>query len=235
MLTEWKTSVQDSRETVVQKCSFPMLLNRLVEILEPTPEANIRSGFRKCGIFPLDSLEAKSLEWTNRNTRRRKRKLDITPGKSVTEELSKLLGDKENVGPTEPSTSKIRCRQRLRASSESSYTESWEASIHNSSDEASIGDLENPDADNNLATEGCVQISNFKPLAKAVGQYVVFTYEGDLFAVQITKISEQGPCVSSMTKSRKSWRWQEPLDGLDFFLFQSQLMSKTEKEITCCA
>ncbi|CAH1979589.1 unnamed protein product [Acanthoscelides obtectus] len=54
ILTEWKASVQGSRETVVQKSSFTVLLNRLIDILEPTREANLISGFRKCGIFPLD-------------------------------------------------------------------------------------------------------------------------------------------------------------------------------------
>lgn len=82
ILTEWKASVQGSREQVLQKSSFPVLLNRLTDILEPTREVNLVSDFRKCGIYPLhanpllerlpttvlqdsflQSLEAKRLEW----------------------------------------------------------------------------------------------------------------------------------------------------------------------------
>lgn len=105
ILTEWKASVQGSREQVLQKSSFPVLLNRLIDILEPTREVNLVSGFRKCGIYPLDanplleslpttidktafkdsflqSLAAKRLEWTtNGTTKLRRRKLNITPGK----------------------------------------------------------------------------------------------------------------------------------------------------------
>lgn len=54
ILTKWKASVQGSREQVLQKSSFPVLLNRLIDILEPTQKVNLVSGFRKCG-YPLDA------------------------------------------------------------------------------------------------------------------------------------------------------------------------------------
>ncbi|CAH2016663.1 unnamed protein product [Acanthoscelides obtectus] len=233
ILTEWKASVQGSRETVVQKSSFPVLLNRLIDILEPTREANLISGFRKCGIFPLDvnpfrtvdqtalqdsflqSLEAKRLEWTKGGTtKRRQTKLNITPGKSVTEELSKLSDDKENGELAKPSTAR-RPRHR-RASSESSYADSVNMSVHDSSDVASLDDLENLEVQFNAQAEGCGKNIDFKPLVKAVGQYVVFTYEGEIFPGKITKICEQGPYVSSMKKSLKSWKWPELPDEIQY-------------------
>ncbi|CAK1592462.1 unnamed protein product [Parnassius mnemosyne] len=238
ILTEWKASVQGRREQVLQKSSFPVLLNRLIDILEPTREVNLVSGFRKCGIYPVDanpllerlpttvdktalqdsflqSLEAKRLEWTtNGTTRGRRRKLHITPGKSVTEELSTLLDDKENEELAQPSTSKIPCRRR--ASSESSYAESNDMSVHDSSDLGSLGDLENLEANTDTAAETCNENCNFKPIVKAVGQYVVFTYEEEIFPGKITKITKEGPYISSMERSLKSWTWPKPVDEIQY-------------------
>lgn len=56
ILTEWKESVQGSRGTVAQKSKFPLLLNRLIDVLDPTRVTNLINGFRKCGIYPLDAI-----------------------------------------------------------------------------------------------------------------------------------------------------------------------------------
>lgn len=151
----------------------------------------------------LQSLEAKRLEWTTNETKTgRRRKLNITPGKRNTEELSTLLDDKENEELAQPSTSKQPCRRR--ASSENSYVESINMSVHDSSDLSSLGDLENLVANSDTAAETYNKTCNFKPIVKVVGQYVVFTYEGEMFPGKITKITK-GPYISSMKKSLKSW------------------------------
>ncbi|CAG4981874.1 unnamed protein product [Colias eurytheme] len=145
-LTEWKASKQGSREAVVQKSSFPFLLAKLIAELEKNHEQNLKSGFRKCGIYPIDitpllaklpqpldkdalqdsfleTLEAKRLEWTKGvGTRKRRSKLNIVPGKSVTDELNTLANEKENEDFVQPSTSK---RSHSRGGdSESTYAES---------------------------------------------------------------------------------------------------------------
>ncbi|CAG5022103.1 unnamed protein product [Parnassius apollo] len=160
-------------------------------------------------------FEAKKLEWTtNGTTRVRRRKLHITPGKSVIEELSILLDDKENEALAQPSTSKLTCRRR--ASSESSYAESIDMSVHDSSDLGSLGDLENIEANTDTAAETCNENCNFKPMVKAVGQYVVFTYEEEFFPGKITKITKEGPYISSMKRSLKSWTWPKPVDEIQY-------------------
>lgn len=62
------------------------------------------------------------------------------------------------------------------ASRESIYAERIEMSAHNSSDVASLGNLDNLEVEINSVGETCAQVSNFKPLIKAVGQYVVFAF-----------------------------------------------------------
>lgn len=100
----------------------------------------------------LQSLKAKRLEWTtNGTTRGRRRKLQITPGKSLTKELRTPLDEKENEEFAQPSTSKQPCRRRV--SSESSYAESIDKSVHDSSDLGSLGDLENLEANTDTAAD----------------------------------------------------------------------------------
>ncbi|CAH2085457.1 unnamed protein product [Euphydryas editha] len=82
---------------------YPELIKRLPTTVDKTA---LQDSF-------LQSLEVKRLECTtNGTTKGRCRKLNITSGKSVTEELSILLDDKENEELAQPSTSKQPCRRR---------------------------------------------------------------------------------------------------------------------------
>jgi hypothetical protein len=53
ILTEWKMNEGRSLPTLTKEW-FPILLGRLLNAQEPTAAKNIQSGFRKCGIVPLD-------------------------------------------------------------------------------------------------------------------------------------------------------------------------------------
>ncbi|CAH2099802.1 unnamed protein product [Euphydryas editha] len=101
ILANWKANTQGSRE-------------KLLADLEENCEQNLKTGFKKCGIHPIDVmpllerlshpinkdavqdsfleiLEAKRQEWMKEvNTRKRRFKLSIVPRKSVTEELHNL-------------------------------------------------------------------------------------------------------------------------------------------------
>lgn len=114
----------------------------------------------------------------------------------------------------QPSTSKQPCHRR--ASSENSYAESVKMSVHDSSDLSSLGDLENLVTNTDTAAETFNKNCNFKPVVKAVRQYVVFTYEGEMFPGKITKITKEGPYISSMKKSLKSWTWPKPVDEIQY-------------------
>ncbi|CAI6374493.1 unnamed protein product [Macrosiphum euphorbiae] len=41
-----------SKITILQKQSFPGLLKKLLDVLEPTLKTTLQNGFRKCDIFP---------------------------------------------------------------------------------------------------------------------------------------------------------------------------------------
>ncbi|CAH2089896.1 unnamed protein product [Euphydryas editha] len=56
ILANWKASTQGSREKVVQKSSFPVLLTKLLADLEENCEQNLKTGFKKCRIHPIDVM-----------------------------------------------------------------------------------------------------------------------------------------------------------------------------------
>lgn len=56
ILTDWKKS-SGMIATTVSKSVFPSLLTKLMDKATPTLKANVISGFRKCGIHPLNLTE----------------------------------------------------------------------------------------------------------------------------------------------------------------------------------
>lgn len=112
VLSEWKESVSGSRCTSVPKDELPGLLKKIMVKLEENIEKNLKSGFRKTGIFPLgktqvlqrlpksvleeslesmkdvvsdvflDQLNKKREEVTGKRTKSRKM-LNVSAGKSI--------------------------------------------------------------------------------------------------------------------------------------------------------
>ena len=109
VLTNWKKT--DGRlNATLPKEWFPRLLKQLLNRLKPTIDVNLQSGFRKCGIYPLDQncvldrirhsqpiddgevRDAVSVAVLDRLSDiqhgapkrvQRKKRLNVTPGKSV--------------------------------------------------------------------------------------------------------------------------------------------------------
>jgi hypothetical protein len=52
IMTEWKKTPEGLKSSVLPKQQFPMLLNKLFEVLEPNFKTNLQSGFKKCGVMP---------------------------------------------------------------------------------------------------------------------------------------------------------------------------------------
>ncbi|KAK8761078.1 hypothetical protein V5799_027655 [Amblyomma americanum] len=57
LLAEWKESTSGSRCTSVPKDELPGLLKKMAIKLQENIKTNLKSGFRKTGIFPLDKTE----------------------------------------------------------------------------------------------------------------------------------------------------------------------------------
>lgn len=53
-LNEWKNNTRNSRSSSVPKDQFPMLSKQMFQEMEANSSQNLKSGFRKCGLFPLN-------------------------------------------------------------------------------------------------------------------------------------------------------------------------------------
>jgi hypothetical protein len=107
ILTDWKST--GKRSKVLSKDQFPKLLGKLIDNINPQVKQNLVSGFRKTGIHPLNENEVLNRlpsddrnvqssvsevfmeqlkvmrhgEETDRQPRKRRRKIQVEPGKSV--------------------------------------------------------------------------------------------------------------------------------------------------------
>lgn len=110
ILEKWKMN-EGRRAATIPKDRFPHFIKELLESIKPNQEKNIQSGFRKCGIYPLDrqqvlnrlpsapAEDARQIEENVNNVvvdmlksmrhsdtpvqRRRRKKVDVAAGKSV--------------------------------------------------------------------------------------------------------------------------------------------------------
>lgn len=115
-LTKWKQG-EGKTQTSLPKSTFPRLLTDVMERVTPTLNVNVLSGFKTCGIHPIDlrkmlsrlpETQQKNIQTQNANIEQqmdntfiqflqsmqptdelkqnRKKKLKVTPGKSVSAE-----------------------------------------------------------------------------------------------------------------------------------------------------
>lgn len=232
ILTEWKGSKQGFKETVLQKQQFPFLLRRLIDVLRPNSAENLRAGFRKCGIHPIDveellcrlpsrtydggavqdsfieALQNKRAEWTaGAASNRGRRKLQVTPGKSVAGKEPKVLKKKRRTHKTHNSSSEEDTETfSLKDSSDDENFDQYRKSqsMLSSEEEEEEDTLPGPK----------VSGPEFGEVVRTVGQHVVFKYEGEYFPGKITGISNEGATISAMQKSLKSWKWPTPKDEM---------------------
>lgn len=108
ILSEDKESASGTKKTTLEKEHFPRLLKKLMTELEPNQVDNLKSGFRKCSIFPVDveelltnfkiresynvgDIEDSFKTYLDDKTKNllggtktiRKKKLQVAPGKSI--------------------------------------------------------------------------------------------------------------------------------------------------------
>lgn len=87
--------------------------------------------------------------------------------------------------------------------------ESTDSSID---DEISYGGGSNDESE-----EEDLQVQNNNlPVERKVGEYVVFSYEKELFPGVIIAVSEATATISAMAKCGRLWKWPERMDKLDY-------------------
>lgn len=254
VLTIWKKTTSGSRCMNVPKDEFPRLLKELIAALEPDAKNNLKSGFRKTGIFPLDKtkvlqrlpkavlqeslglmidhvgevfieeLNKRREEVTKIRATRRRKKLNVPPGKSIgfadVEEASTSKEATTSAGRenTQRKASKSSCKKSspLEATDEETDNSSatfslrdsddsmeWfeEDSNESNADSAPLSVIPN-NTSNVFELNGTSTTDSFK-----AGDFVVVNFENQLFPGKVTDVKDEGYMVSVMVRSKIYWKW----------------------------
>ena len=239
VLSEWKGTEDGIKNTNIQKQNFPPLLAKMMGIIEPSIKDNLISGFRKCGIFPLNVEEVltripstshnkdivesaflkvldtrRSLSTSIKNNRRKK--MNIPPGKSV-------CADEPIDEPMITEGTEQRDEETLTFND-------------NSSDDVDFEELEKEQEKESKFinfVEGIDQKKeSFDKVVKEVERFVVFSYEGQLYPGQIVSFNNDEVQIKSMQKSLKMWKWPLKPDELTYSWSDVMGSIKPPKQVT---
>lgn len=241
IITEWKESSEGTRNPTIPKQTFPSLLKKLLENIEPNVRSNLKNGFRKCGIYPcnvdellaripgaidvdntivsasfIDHLESKRKTITESGPKRRKKKFEIAAGKSIAHEVS-LLEETENEEVFDGTEDNIASCSRPRTGYDSDAY-----SLHNDSDDPDGCFLEpnSPEESDHPPRPE----TRFKDVKREKESFVVVKYDERLYPGLIIDFDEKGATVDAMAKSLKSWKWPQKKD-INFYEWENVLGS----------
>lgn len=195
---------------------------------------NLISGFKKCGIYPLnkqtlldrlphnltemdnnvigeaflEQLEAKRSDYLGTGNVKRRKKLQVPAGKSIT--VHDVIINEEDPKPMK-SNKTIKFKKTKRQLSTSSSDEELDAiMIH--SDEISDFDL-----DSNSDEEPIINTNDEVKLNKndlKIDDFVIVLFNENKYLGKIVSLSEKGPIVDCMFRTFKFWRWPEKKDAI---------------------
>lgn len=242
ILADYKDSAVGRNKTSIEKQHFPSLLKRLLEALEPNREANLKSGFKKCSVHPInidellkafsvrkvydtDAIEDSFKLFLEKKTevvtgtegkRKRRKKINVPAGKSVCAEDLVEPNTEIPVPGTSTGTSETvkvvkKKTKTLNVESDSdiddvenvSYRDSTSSAEENFSDlEANSTEKQSKDYSNGSG-------DSWMPVRREVNEYVIFTYEEELFPGTIVKVEDDGAVVRSMQKCGNAWKWPD--------------------------
>ena len=270
ILSDWKQSTSGSRCTSVPKDELPGLLKKMMDKLQENIVKNLQSGFRKTGIFPLNKMEVlrrlpeavleeslqsvsgvvgeifieelkkKREEVTGRRAPKRRIRLTVPAGKSISSaeiEASRAeqpKGKKTKVSASSrPSGHQKKDVLAVEISEESSVSESSSDEDNGGNKNWTDEDPSDPDVlddfssleDSEAETTPTKVIPNAKDvlgidgmapekIVFKVDDFVVVNYEGTLFPGRVTEEKLEGYIVSVMERTKMYWKWPTKEDAI---------------------
>lgn len=220
ILKAWKQSADGQKFGTVQKDHFAKLLNELYTNALEAKGQNLISGFRKCGIVPLDKsqllerLPKKDVQadivgdafmqaLIHKRTEvakpasqiKRRKKLNVLPGKSISVDDLEDAGDQNVSKEVIPRTAKKRGRPKLNITESDSSLEKDDFSVHDDSAEDDNGsDIfklpQSSDEDSDWIESGP---STFIPKSTSTAtNWKDALIEGDFVVVQYNNVNYPG-------------------------------------------
>lgn len=229
MFSDWKYSPEGIHSVTIQKQQFPPLLNKMLQVLSPNVADNLKSGFRKCGIYPvnveellnriprntcnqnevhsvfLKNLEARRSDSTKVVQTRRK-KMNVPAGKSVCIEAEDSNDDTSLLAVLAEPTSSFKSKKKPFSdmfSDDSTDDIDFDEIIKELEKEQEFVDY--------IDRETSAKEKQFSHVVREVGQFVAFTYEGEIFPGEIVSFTDEQVTINAMQKSLKAWKWPQKL------------------------
>ena len=211
VLSDWKRKSQSNQSSAMPKDKFPQQLSLLHEALEVDNRAaeNLRAGFRKTGIFPINR---------NETLKRLPSKRDDSSliSKTFIEKLADLRSDRAK----EPRKKK----KKLNAPPGVGITgENLQASV---SEAATKEPIPNNEEEIDLLVEENEELEKEEELDSlpadeleseiSVGDFVIVEYEEELFPGRVDASFNGEAEVSVMVKSGNFWRWPRVKDQIHY-------------------
>lgn len=249
ILLSWKETNTGGKSTTIDKQYFPYLLKKLWDAVTPNIGKNLKAGFESCGIVPIaedkvmrfvdqpdvdnnslqasfiEALERKRQEWTGLPKPRKRKRINVIPGKSVDGDAFSIVDEGATTSSAKYPTKKSRQQRKSSTFDEDEENEDEISALMNDSSEdetmeemAEQFEQEEKEEEEfntfiNSGGSGNMTLKNFN---KVVGEYVVVVYEGSFFPGRIEIISSESATVSTMVKTTKAWRWPIPADVLEY-------------------
>lgn len=210
ILGEWKGTTNGLKNPILQKQSFPGLLKKLLDVLEPTLKSTLQNGFRKCGIFPCGVEELLNRLPNALNT-----------SSSVDESFIEHLKVKR-AEITQPTTR----RKKIKVPAGISYAhvdgelsdsaESVEAILNNTNNlSSSVSDVD----DCPVTNDGKYAVNNF----------VIVNYLKTMYPGIIKSVDVDGAIVNSMEKTKAFYKW--PIKEDTMFYKWSDILMKIKPPV----
>ncbi|XP_046386415.1 uncharacterized protein LOC124156124 [Ischnura elegans] len=240
ILQEWRRTAEGERFTTLPKDNFAKLLNQLFTRALNGKGQNLISGFRKCGICPLNrnevlkrlpredrvnpdligdafmqALLTKRADAHNHSVHKKRKRLNIEPGKSICpDDLEETSSRGSSVTP-ESTQQKKRGRPKKKIVSNDSDTSDDFNGLDNldfCTENGEVRPAVSTDCRNGVHEQD-------SHLRFKKGDYVAVKYNGDLFPgriIELPRHDQPGPSVECMEKHNKFWRWPEKKDVLQY-------------------
>jgi len=232
ILTRWKEG-KGRKLPSIPKDEFPRLLSLLMTELKDNLADNLKAGFRKTGISPVDKSQVLSRlpQSTSSGSDSGTAATTELVSQSFIEHLNAARHGSGDKGVERTRRRKVSCApgksiaaediagpsqvppKKLRKNSKNQETVEDTPEVAKPSDvESSVGDSDiEPDSD----------ISSTSPVAKSTvnnmpneGDFVIVTYEGNHYPGEVKSLKKNGVQVSCMMKTGQYWKWPSKPDLL---------------------
>lgn len=235
ILSKWKETKAGKKQTTLPKESFAPLLKTLMDVLEKNSKSNLISGFRKCGVYPVNKYELLStlpsqdvalrdenisisfIQHLQENRQAcepkksmssKRKKINIPPGKSICPDdfIPNRSGIVSNSHVSHDHSKSVQHSKKRRSKKPPPNCDSSEE------DEETYSLVSSGNSNMELSEEEIdvhksqLLDDNIDPDLLECDQFITVFYDGQEFPGSIVSKCSEGVEVDCMVKGKKFWR-----------------------------